>query len=110
MAAVCVQAELRLRDGQNRTVGVVVGNGLSALRSGISELNAKVSQILTELVDRERPRGGCTRGELFLESRDNLFRVSNFGLGLFFIFIFFIIKCFLQFLVRHFGLGVDRSR
>ncbi|KAF7231145.1 uncharacterized protein [Nothobranchius furzeri] len=61
MAAVCVQAELRLRDGQNRTVGVVVGNGLSALRSGISELNAKVSQILTELVDRERPRGGCTR-------------------------------------------------
>ncbi|KAM4713065.1 uncharacterized protein FYW61_020192 [Anableps anableps] len=63
MEAACVRAELRLRDGQNRTYSVRTGTGLSALSAAISELNQKASQMLTELVDSERARAGSARGD-----------------------------------------------
>ncbi|XP_035986326.1 DNA topoisomerase 1-like isoform X2 [Fundulus heteroclitus] len=56
MEAECVRAELRFRDGQNRTLSVRTGAGLGALRTAISELNQQASQVLTELVDSERAR------------------------------------------------------
>ncbi|KAK5598671.1 hypothetical protein CRENBAI_006155 [Crenichthys baileyi] len=63
MEAASVRAELRFRDGQNRTFSVRTGAGLSALSTAISELNQKASQLLTELVDSERARAGSARGE-----------------------------------------------
>ncbi|XP_035986325.1 uncharacterized protein LOC118559867 isoform X1 [Fundulus heteroclitus] len=63
MEAECVRAELRFRDGQNRTLSVRTGAGLGALRTAISELNQQASQVLTELVDSERARAGTAQGD-----------------------------------------------
>uniref|UniRef100_A0A3P9CC56 Uncharacterized protein n=1 Tax=Maylandia zebra TaxID=106582 RepID=A0A3P9CC56_9CICH len=52
---------LRLRDGQRQTVSVQVETDLSSLIRGISELNQNVSQLLSELVEREKV---CAQGEL----------------------------------------------
>ncbi|XP_037837535.1 uncharacterized protein si:dkeyp-55f12.3 [Kryptolebias marmoratus] len=71
METVFVCARLRLRDGQNRTFSVPVGNNLGSLNSGISELNTNVSQLLSELVERERARGGCARGDEEEGSEEN---------------------------------------
>ncbi|XP_035851322.1 uncharacterized protein si:dkeyp-55f12.3 isoform X2 [Sander lucioperca] len=59
MAAVAVLAELRLRDGHREKICVKVENNLSSLISGIHQLNADASRLLSELVERENPRGPC---------------------------------------------------
>lgn len=56
-----LRTELRLRDGQRQTVSVQVETHLSSLIRGISELNQNVSQLLSELVEREKV---CAQGEL----------------------------------------------
>uniref|UniRef100_A0A8C9YZ60 Uncharacterized protein n=1 Tax=Sander lucioperca TaxID=283035 RepID=A0A8C9YZ60_SANLU len=56
MAAVAVLAELRLRDGHREKICVKVENNLSSLISGIHQLNADASRLLSELVERENPR------------------------------------------------------
>lgn len=63
MAAVAICAELKLRDGTRERVGVVVKNDLSSLISGIKDLTANVSQLLSELVEREKGRGDSAEGE-----------------------------------------------
>ncbi|TDH00789.1 hypothetical protein EPR50_G00192530 [Perca flavescens] len=59
MAAVAVLAELRLRDGHREKICVKVENNLSSLITGIHQLNADASRLLSELVERENPRGAC---------------------------------------------------
>lgn len=49
-----LRTELRLRDGQRQTVSVQVETHLSSLIRGISELNQNLSQLLSELVEREK--------------------------------------------------------
>ncbi|KAK9532062.1 hypothetical protein VZT92_010427 [Zoarces viviparus] len=62
MAAVSVVAELRFRDGQREKISVKVENNLCSLISGLHELNANVSQLLSKLVEREKT-GACAEGE-----------------------------------------------
>ncbi|KAM9355969.1 uncharacterized protein KZ484_014001 [Pholidichthys leucotaenia] len=57
-----VVAELRLRSGQVSRVQVQVNAHLRSLITGITEMNVKVSQLLNELVEREK-QGACVRGE-----------------------------------------------
>ncbi|XP_044024597.1 uncharacterized protein si:dkeyp-55f12.3 [Siniperca chuatsi] len=63
MAAVAVLAELKFRDGQREKISVKVENNLNSLIGGIHELNANVSRLLSELVEREKTRGDCAEGE-----------------------------------------------
>uniref|UniRef100_A0A3Q4G9M8 Uncharacterized protein n=1 Tax=Neolamprologus brichardi TaxID=32507 RepID=A0A3Q4G9M8_NEOBR len=56
-----LRTELWLRDGQRQTVSVQVETHLSSLIRGISELNQNLSQLLSELVEREKL---CAQGEL----------------------------------------------
>jgi len=60
MATEAVVAELRFRDGLREKISVKVDNNLSSLISGVQELNANVSRLLSELVEREHT---CGRGE-----------------------------------------------
>lgn len=55
-------AELKFRDGQSEKISVKVQTNLSSLLSGIHELNANVSGLLSELVEREKTRGDCAEG------------------------------------------------
>lgn len=59
-----VSAELRFRDGQRQNISVKVENNLRSLINGINELNANVSHLLSQLVEREKDRGACAVGEL----------------------------------------------
>uniref|UniRef100_A0A3Q1G095 Uncharacterized protein n=1 Tax=Acanthochromis polyacanthus TaxID=80966 RepID=A0A3Q1G095_9TELE len=59
-----VLARLKYRDGQREEIIVKVDNHLTSLISGINQLNASVSQLLSELVERENTRGDCAQGEL----------------------------------------------
>ncbi|XP_039980933.1 uncharacterized protein si:dkeyp-55f12.3 [Xiphias gladius] len=70
MAGVAVLAELKLRDGQRQKICVQVENNLSSLIHGINELNVNVSQLLSELVEREKARGDCAEGEEDEEDSD----------------------------------------
>ncbi|XP_033181779.1 EKC/KEOPS complex subunit GON7 [Anabas testudineus] len=58
-----VSAELRFRDGQRQNISVKVENNLRSLINGINELNANVSHLLSQLVEREKDRGACAVGE-----------------------------------------------
>ncbi|XP_047429733.1 uncharacterized protein si:dkeyp-55f12.3 [Mugil cephalus] len=71
MAAVAVLAELKLRDGQREKISVKVENNLTSLISGINELNANVSQLLSELVEQEKTHGVCAQGEEDEESDED---------------------------------------
>uniref|UniRef100_A0A3Q1HYE4 Uncharacterized protein n=1 Tax=Anabas testudineus TaxID=64144 RepID=A0A3Q1HYE4_ANATE len=51
-----VSAELRFRDGQRQNISVKVENNLRSLINGINELNANVSHLLSQLVEREKDR------------------------------------------------------
>lgn len=62
MAAVAVSAELKLRDGLREKISVNVGNNLSSLINGIHELHTNISQLLSELVEREKSRGDGAHG------------------------------------------------
>lgn len=55
-----VRAELRLRDGSSQKLEVQVEENLRSLLSGIVQLNQKLRQLLSELVDGDRP--GTARG------------------------------------------------
>ncbi|KAM9840718.1 uncharacterized protein ACBR49_016074 [Aulostomus maculatus] len=70
MASVTVFAELKLRDGRRQNISVHTENNLPALVDGIREVSGKVSTVLTELVERERARGGCADGEEEEEDSD----------------------------------------
>lgn len=59
-----VIAELRFRDGQREKISVKVENNLTSLIKGVHELNANVSRLLSELVEREKTRGDSAEGEL----------------------------------------------
>lgn len=60
-----MSAELRYRDGQRRNLCVQVNNSLSSLISGISELTANASVLLSKLVEQEKSLGGrAACGEL----------------------------------------------
>lgn len=60
-----MSAELRFRDGQSQKISVNVENNLRSTINGIIELNANVSHLLSELVEREKAHGACAVGELF---------------------------------------------
>lgn len=62
MAAVTVSAELKFRDGLREKISVNVGNNLSSMISGIHELHTNISQLLSELVEREKSRGDRAHG------------------------------------------------
>lgn len=64
MAAASVSAELKFRDGERKKISVTVQNNLSSLINGLRELNANASQLLSELVEREKTSGDCAEGEL----------------------------------------------
>ncbi|KAG7233590.1 hypothetical protein INR49_006865 [Caranx melampygus] len=63
MASVTVSAELKFRDGQREKICVQVENNLNSLIHGIHDLNANVSRLLSELVEREKSRGSCGEAE-----------------------------------------------
>ncbi|XP_069581197.1 EKC/KEOPS complex subunit GON7 [Brachyistius frenatus] len=63
MAERAVLAELRFIDGRREEVRVQVENNLSSLIRGVNELNANVSRLLGELVEREKVHGDCSQGE-----------------------------------------------
>lgn len=65
-----VLAELKFRNGQREEITVKVDNHLNSLISGIKQLNASVSQLLSELVDRENARRDSTQGEEHTEDSD----------------------------------------
>uniref|UniRef100_A0A3Q1BB88 Uncharacterized protein n=1 Tax=Amphiprion ocellaris TaxID=80972 RepID=A0A3Q1BB88_AMPOC len=52
-----VLAELKFRDGHREKIIVKVDNHLNSLIKGINQLNRSVSQLLSELVERENARG-----------------------------------------------------
>ncbi|XP_071391703.1 uncharacterized protein [Centroberyx affinis] len=54
MAAVTLQCELKYRDGLKKKIDVNTENNLTSMMAGIKKLNAEVSQLLTELVAREK--------------------------------------------------------
>ncbi|XP_062267072.1 uncharacterized protein si:dkeyp-55f12.3 [Platichthys flesus] len=58
-----LSAELKLRDKHTQRICVRVDNDLSSLNDGIKELNVNVSQLLSDLVEREKARGACAAGE-----------------------------------------------
>lgn len=64
MADVAVLAELKFRDGLRQKICVQIENNLSSLIRGVKELNTNVSQLLSELVEREKARGDRAVGEL----------------------------------------------
>ena len=59
-----LSAELKLRDKHTQRICVQVENDLSSLNDGIKELNVNVSQLLSELVEREKAQGACAAGQL----------------------------------------------
>lgn len=69
MAALAVRAELKFRDGLREKISVAAENNLSSLLHAVHALNGSVSRLLSELVEREKPHGGCAAGEL---SPDNI--------------------------------------
>ncbi|KAK7881062.1 hypothetical protein WMY93_032334 [Mugilogobius chulae] len=67
-----VHAELRLRDGQKRSVRVQTGTGtvaLGSLISAVRELSHSVTCLLTELVQQEQ--SACAAGEELSEDEDD---------------------------------------
>ncbi|KAG7508242.1 hypothetical protein JOB18_007601 [Solea senegalensis] len=63
MADVSLRAELQLKDGQRQKISVQLQNTLCSLVCGINELNVNVSQLLTQLVDREKDTRHCEEGD-----------------------------------------------
>uniref|UniRef100_A0A3P8S3R9 Uncharacterized protein n=1 Tax=Amphiprion percula TaxID=161767 RepID=A0A3P8S3R9_AMPPE len=51
-----VLAELKFRDGHREEIIVKVDSHLNSLIKGINQLNRSVSQLLSELVERENAR------------------------------------------------------
>ncbi|XP_050927493.1 uncharacterized protein si:dkeyp-55f12.3 [Lates calcarifer] len=70
MADVAVLAELKFRDGLRQKICVQIENNLSSLIRGVKELNTNVSQLLSELVEREKARGDRAVGEEEEEDSD----------------------------------------
>lgn len=58
-----VSAELKFRNGETKKVKVQVENNLGSLITGLHDLNANLSQLLSELVAQENESGDCAEGE-----------------------------------------------
>ncbi|XP_075872612.1 uncharacterized protein LOC142882034 [Nelusetta ayraudi] len=70
--AAAVRAELRLRGGSTEQLRVAVDDNLASLGSGLRELRASVSRLLSELVEREKALGACAQaGEEEEEDSDD---------------------------------------
>uniref|UniRef100_A0A673ACT6 Uncharacterized protein n=1 Tax=Sphaeramia orbicularis TaxID=375764 RepID=A0A673ACT6_9TELE len=77
MAAVMVLAELKFRDGKTEKIQVKTEKNLTSLISGIQQLNADVSQLLSELVEQEKGHGVCAIGE-HLSLRQSVKNITHF--------------------------------